>query len=384
MSSLEKFLTKEATSFGRSILQSNAKKALKGLFGKFNKKTPETIAAEAMLKVGYPTAHYTVDKNQEPVFKSSTIFLHEWLTNAPETRGKLVRDEESGSCFYDGKPVSESKVALMNLFLKKTGANNSLAVSSNFDAALKLISVSNYTGELFKSTFRGWVPGSESVIDRFLPEVFEDALETDRVYASRLFRKWAIGTAKRAIHPGAPMDGCLTLTGIPGVGKTSFFRELIPAPFNNRTGEIMGSIKNPQKLVEAIVGKTICCFDELSALEAPKVQEVFKQILSSAAIDVRLPWRRDAQRFLLRNSFCATTNQERFIKDAALSRRLWTIKLGDKGRINFDRLNSLRHSLWQEAVYLSEVAGESYLLTHDEQKELETHNSQFEVSNDRK
>jgi predicted P-loop ATPase len=111
-------------------------------------------------------------------------------------------------------------------------------------------------------------------------------------------------------------------------------------------------------------------------LDAPKSQETFKQLLSTQFIDVRLPWRRDAQRFNLRNSFGATTNKEKFIKDAALSRRLWTIQLNGKSKINFDYLNSVKKALWQEAVYLAQT-NESYLLSFKDQEMVEEQNRKF-------
>jgi predicted P-loop ATPase len=150
----------------------------------------------------------------------------------------------------------------------------------------------------------------------------------------------------------------------------------VKPPFDKRTGEVLCNIKNPQKFIEGTIGKTIQCFDELSSLDAPKSQETFKQLLSTQFIDVRLPWRRDAQRFNLRNSFGATTNKEKFIKDAALSRRLWTIQLNGKSKINFDYLNSVKKALWQEAVYLAQT-NESYLLSFKDQEMVEEQNRKF-------
>lgn len=378
MSSIfEKFLAKEAKSLARSLLQSNAKKSINGILSKFQLKSPATIQQEINRKLGYITKNYTVDKNQKIIFKSSILFFREWLANSHLIKEKLIKDEETGFIYYDGVKINnEIKLGIIEKFIDQTGINTNSALHSHFEGALKLLDVNDYTGILFRNTFKGWLPTNESVIDTFLPKLFGSALETDAKYAGFLFRKWIVGAAKRAIEPGVSFDGCLVLQGVSGVGKTAMFRELLPAPFDNRTGEFLGNIKNPQKFVEGTIGKTICCFDELSALDAPKVNETFKQLLSSRFIDVRLPWRKNAERFLLRTAFSATTNKEKFIKDKSLSRRLWVIKLNNSSRIDFDYLKYVRYKLWQEALYLA-TNGEDYLLSVNEQKILENNNLEF-------
>jgi hypothetical protein len=376
MAFLEKFLAKEATNLARSVLQSNAKAGIKSFIQKFKTKSPDQIKAEIIQTIGYPTCHFTVNKQQEIVYKPSVVFVREWLTNSPFVSSRIIKDEESGHVFLDGIMMNPAtKMDLVNEFMRQTGIKVA-SLNSHFDGALKLLDVTDFTSKVFKDHFAGWDTSQESIIENFIPSLYGEALETDAEYATFLFRKWIVGTAKRAMEPGVAFDGCLVLTGPGGVGKTSFFRELLPAPFDNRTGEVLCNIKNPQKFIEGIIGKTISCFDELSSLEAPKSQETFKQLLSTRFIDVRLPWRRDAQRFNLRNSFGATTNKSKFIKDAALSRRLWTIELNNKSKIDFDYLNKVKKQLWQEAVYLA-IHNEPHLLTFKEQEEVENNNLKF-------
>lgn len=375
---LLKFLTKTATSAASSIVTGELKKHAKGFIEKYTAKSPEAARREAAAKIGYESEHYVLNKNQDVTFKSSAIFLHEWLNKSPHTVGRVLKDEENGQVFFDGKLLTNSvKVDLLGKFAKATGINTP-ALNGHFDKAIELLDVTDFTSVKFKKEFGGWEPGRKSIIDTWLTNMFGSALDTDAAYASNLFRKWIVGTAARAMTPGTTHDGCLVLKGPAGVGKTQFFRKLLPEPFENRTGEIYCDVKSPQRFVEAIVGKTIACFDELSVLENPGSDETFKQLLSSQNIDVRMAWARKPRRYALRQGFSGTTNKDKFIADKFLSRRLWIIRLDNSQRINYDYLNENRRALWMEAVYCAE-RGDSCILTPDEQRTVEEYNKRFEI-----
>lgn len=379
MGDVVKFFTKTAVSAVRSLLLSETKGAVKSFINAKRAKTIQDIHQEMMKGIGYATAHYSVNKTtQELVYKPSAIFLHEWLTNSPLVKEKIVRDEESGHAYVDGERItSTKKLDLINRFIGSTNIKVA-SLPSHMENALKMIDVSDFNATKFKDHFAGWDPNRESVINNFIPTAFADILETDPAYATLLFRKWIIGTAKRAISPGVSFDGCLVLRGPGGTGKTTFFRNLIPAPFENRTGEILCNVKNAQKFVESIIGKTVACFDELSVLDYQRSEETFKQLLSSQNIDVRMAWAREPRRYALRQGFSGTSNKEQFIPDKFFSRRLWTINLRGPGCLNFDYLFANRTALWQEAVYRA-GQNESCMLSVDEQRLVEENNEPFIV-----
>lgn len=372
------FFTKAAISAGRSLLLSEVKGAAKGFINSKRAKTADDIAKEMNQSLGYITSHYSVNKAQEIIYKSSPAFCLEFLTNSPLISEKIVRDEETGHLYVDGNLITNAKkLDILGRFMKATNIK-SASLQSHMENGFKLIDPTDVNSIKFKDYFSGWDTNSKSAIDAWVPNVFGELLQTDEKYASMLFRKWIIGTAKRAIEPGVNFDGCLVLCGKGGTGKTSHFRNLLPEPFNNRTGEIYCNIKNAVKFVENIKGKTIACFDELSVLDYTKTEEIFKQLLSSQHVDVRLPWAREPRRYALRQGFCATSNKEQFIPDEFFSRRLWTIQLG-AGRINFDYMFANQKQLWQEAVYFAQQ-GESCILSIEEQKLVEDHNKKFVVS----
>lgn len=372
---LSSFLKRETKALVSSGVRGIVKKSAKNLYKNATAKTQEAINAEIAKDIGYLTTHYKLDKEQNILYKPSVVFFHEWLTNSPTFANRIVKDEETGKLYLDQHPFNNStKIDIINSFIKQTKVQ-SAGLHSHLEGAIKLLTCEDYNSILFKNYFSGWSKEQPSVIDTWLTSLYGQALN-DPEYANLLFKKWIVGVARRAINPGSPLDGCLTLQGPTGVGKTSHFRNLLPEPFNNRTGEVYCDIRNPQKFVEATIGKTVCCFDELSILEHSKVLETFKQLLTSSWVDVRLAWRRDPARFNLRTGFGATTNKDKFITDATLSRRLWVVSLNDKNRINFDFLFSNRKMLWMEALYLAQQ-NYSCHLSQQEQKTVEEYNQKY-------
>jgi hypothetical protein len=371
------FLQKMAISIASSEAKRLIKKAISsktgGFFEKLMAEKPEKTAARVEEIIGYPTSHYKLGKDRSIQFKPTPIFLFEFLTMAPQNVGRLIKDEESGQVFIDGVLMDNAtKIKLINNFLEvtKVPATN---IHNAFEAALKLFTPEDLVASKFKSAFVAENDSTE-IIDNFLFNCFGEGISTDLPYANNLFRKWVVGTARRAMSPGERLNGCFTFSGPPGTGKTSFFRQMIPPPFDMRTGEVdCKDIKSPDKLIETIIGKTIVCFDELAVLSRFNI-EAFKSLMTKQSIQVRLPYHKAQSLYQIRTGFSATTNKVQFITDGNMSRRMWVIELNGKKRCDFDYLHANREALWKEAVRL---AGTDFScdLSPEEQTVVETVNA---------
>jgi hypothetical protein len=379
MNLITKMLSSVAVSSTKSLLGSGVKKTVKDILTKITQKSPEQIEKEVVEKVGFATSHFKLDKGQNVVFKSSPVFLHEWLVKSPVMKEKLIKDEENGVIYYQGEVITNAnKMDIINEFVKATGAQ-SPALASHLDNALKLFDASDFIGKKFVLNLSGWDPDKPSIIDGFLEGCFGENFTPEPAYAKMLWRKWMIGTARRIIDPGSALDWALILQSKGGgIGKTALFRNLMPKPFEDRAGEIYCDVKDGRKFAENLIGKSISNFDELSVLENPNSVETWKMLLTSQFYTTRLAWRRDPQRFNLRCSFAGTTNKERFIPDPTLSRRLGVIELTGDQKINFGYLQDNKTKLWQEAVFLAQK-GDPCVLTTDEQKQVEDHNIKYLV-----
>lgn len=353
-----------------SLATTHAKSAL----AKFLAESPEQLQERVNKTIGYPTHHYRLGKYKELQFDCSPVFVHEWLTKAPENKGKILKDEESGKMFVNGKEMDNpARMKLINRFLEVTKVKATATVS-HFDNAWKLFTPTEVTSGKFLEEFAGG--SGTATIDNWLKNCFGEGLESDNEYATNLFKKWIVGTARRALVPGTSLDGAFTLSGPTNTGKTRFFRLLLPEPFDQRTAEVYCDIKDPRKFTETLLGHTIVCFDELAALEHSKVIETFKQLLTKQGIDVRLAWRRDPQRYNLRQGFGANSNKEKFIQDPTLSRRLWVVKLNGKKQLDFDFLRANSKQLWKEAFALAQTDFTTFLMPKEVER-LEQENKQF-------
>jgi hypothetical protein len=371
-----KLLAKEAKGLARTQIRGLVNKKAKSLLSNFFSKSQEQLQAEVQETLGFPSLHWKQNKSGEIEFKSSPLFMQEFLTMTPDLQGRLVKDEETNKIYYDDELLGNAaKIDLINLYCERTKIN-SAAVNSHFENALKLLSAVDYTSIKFAEEFVGW--DKSPIIHDWLANVFgKESIDCEYEYAAGLFRKWIIGAAHRILNPGASFQGTLVLVGPPGSGKTLHFRNLLPEPFSDRCGEIVcKSIKDPAKLTEAIVGKSIASFDEMSMLDETRITETLKQLLTLQQIQTRLAWGRSPITYNLRQAFCGTTNQSKFIQDAALLRRLWIIPLNEQVKFNYDYLMDNRRALWQEAVHLNSEKA-SFFLNSEEQKEVEKFNQRF-------
>lgn len=117
-----------------------------------------------------------------------------------------------------------------------------------------------------------------------------------------------VGMVKRVFNPGCKFDELMVLTGIQGVGKTSFIEKLALFPewycsLNNIKGK---------DAVSNLVGKVVVELEEFVALRNAKSADEAKLFISARTSTVRLPYERfsaDVKRTCI---LIATTNDTTF------------------------------------------------------------------------
>ena len=207
-------------------------------------------------------------------------------------------------------------------------------------------------------------------------EEFYNTIKSESPIKNLLMRKWLISAIAALYEPdGVYSGGVLVLQGAQYIGKTAWFKSLAPRDLN--------------VLCE---GKTLCTTDKDSIMDAIRhwIVELgeldgtfsksemaqLKAFLTRTEDVIRLPYGKRSSNYPRRTVFFASVNDENFLVDKTGNRRFWVIPCSG---IDFEHKTDMQQ-LWAEVreFYLN---GESWKLTHEENKLLNESNEQFEVEN---
>lgn len=170
-----------------------------------------------------------------------------------------------------------------------------------------------------------------------------------------IFAKWLVAMAACAMGM-RPNDVALgIISDRAGIGKTTFFEEIIPPCLRRYTQTVLKN--NTNQLPTAVFSnKVLLNFDELSAITMG-TENQFKQLMSSSSVTVNIPGTRRNKLAQRVASVCFTSNktseQGGFIKnsDPGMLRRLAVIEVDaiDDYREELDH-----DQLWAEIITLLE------------------------------
>lgn len=187
-----------------------------------------------------------------------------------------------------------------------------------------------------------------------------------------LMRRWMVSACAAAFNPnGVSAHGVLTFQGDQYVGKTKWFKSLIPADLGLLKD---GMLLRPEDKDSV---KQICSFwlvelGELDATFRKSDIAALKSFITNDSDVLRRAYARKESHFARRTVFFASVNPHRFLHDPTGNRRFWTVpvtKLEHSHDIDMQQC-------WAEAAELYR-AGESHYLTASEIDQLNEQNSDF-------
>jgi hypothetical protein len=178
-------------------------------------------------------------------------------------------------------------------------------------------------------------------------------------YAEKFLKKWLVGMVA-SVYPGKYNPLMIVLVGGVNVGKTEFFRRLLP---DELKGYFAQSKFSEGKDSEALMCEMLLILnDELDGLHKSEAQ-TFRNLISSNKFTYRPPYGRQNVTRDRIASVCGTSNYKNIIVDSENNRRIIPFELTD---IDHTRYNSIdKTALVMEAWHLFK-SGYDYGLTREE------------------
>lgn len=202
----------------------------------------------------------------------------------------------------------------------------------------------------------------------------------DKKRITYIVRKWLMATAACVMGKRANDVALGIISDRAGIGKTTFFEELIPLSLRKYMGTVIKNNNNTLP-VQYFSNRILLNFDELSAITA-STENQFKQLMSSETVVVPVAGSRRNKQVQRIASVCFTSNktaeQGGFIKssDPGMLRRLAVVEVES---IKDYREDLNQDMLWAEVVMMIE-GGFDYEWNQDDFKYFTNANKKYIVT----
>lgn len=193
---------------------------------------------------------------------------------------------------------------------------------------------------------RDWLDGLTWDQQDRLPEFYNlFELAEANPLKETLLRKWILSAVAAVYHENFTSEGCLTLQGEQGIGKSTSISRLLP---QGRPAEwirpgLTLNVNNKDSLYEAL-DRWICELGELDATFNRSDIEALKGFLTRGTDTIRTPYDRRSNTYPRRTVYYATVNGLEFLRDDE-NRRFWVLAVE---RIHFPKFDI--EQLWAQMV----------------------------------
>lgn len=179
-------------------------------------------------------------------------------------------------------------------------------------------------------------------------------------YVEAVSSMWMLSAVARVFDPGCKVDTVLVLKGPQGALKSTAFRALAGG------GEYFCDDAVDISNKDSWMRLHSCFIAELGEMDSINKSEItaMKAFVTRQVDKFREPYARVAVEHPRRFVFCASTNDDEFLKDVTGNRRFWIINTRGDRKVDVTRLRAGRDQLWAEAVHRYR-SGEFWWMTDD-------------------
>lgn len=196
-----------------------------------------------------------------------------------------------------------------------------------------------------------------------LPDLYATIKSTNEAAKELFIFRWMVGAVALACSPsGIDSSGILVLQGDQGLGKTWWFRKLVPKDILPNVTRADASINPHDKdSVNQAITYWLVELGELDATFKRSEIAALKSFITREFDIFRRPFMPTDSKFPRRTAFMASVNPKQYLTDETGNRRFWTIEcesINSYHEIDMQQLWAEIHEKWQR--------GESHQLTEEE------------------
>lgn len=209
-------------------------------------------------------------------------------------------------------------------------------------------------------------------IDKLFIEYFNC---DDNDYVKAVTRKTLVAAVARIYEPGCKFDYMLTLKGVQGTGKSTFFKRLSKGYFSDNMPDL--ATKDAK---EHLRGVWIIEMAEMATMKKSD-ENLTKSFLSSQTDRFRMSYGKRTLDYPRQCIFVGTTNEDAILKDYTGNRRFWIIAAND-GAPAKDPMyikDSEFDQMWAEAKALYDEGKEELYLSRELEESAEVYREGFMI-----
>lgn len=182
--------------------------------------------------------------------------------------------------------------------------------------------------------------------DELLNAIALDYLGSDSELHRAYIRKTLISAVARALQPGCKVDTVCILSGLQGVGKSSFWKVLAG---EENFDDSVGSVSDKDERLK-LHKSWMIEWAELETVFKRKDVSAVKAFITTQIDQLRPPYGRSVQEFQRPSIIVGTTNFDNFLSDSTGNRRFWVIPI-TIDQVPLQELAKQRDRIWAAAVH---------------------------------